>query len=144
VSVGEVVDAGDWTKPLPQPDNISREYWAAAARGELLVQECLACGTRQFYGRALCTTCGGTPAWITTAGRGVVHTFTVVRQFGMPPFSDELPYVVAMVELAEGPLIMGNVTDCPIDEVHIGMPVEVYFKKVDEEIGIPYWRPVVV
>jgi len=131
----------DWAKPFPQPDNVSREYWAAAARGELLIQECGACGTRQFYPRAICTSCGDTPGWLTTSGRGVVHTFTVIRQFGMPPFRDELPYVVAMVELPEGPMIMGNVSGCPVDEVHIGMPVEVHFTKVNDEIGIPHWRP---
>jgi uncharacterized protein len=137
-----VTEVADWTKPLPAPDNVSAHYWAAAARGELHVQECPDCGARQFYGRALCTSCGGTPVWITTAGRGVVHTFTIIRQFGVPPFRDELPYVVAMVELDEGPKLMGNVTDCAVDDVYIGMPVEVHFRKIDDEIGIPYWRPV--
>ena len=131
----------NWKKPLPRPDNVSREYWAAAARGELMVQQCSACGARQFYPRAWCTRCGGDLRWITASGRGTVHTFTVVRQYGMPPFVDELPYVVAMVELAEGPMMMGNVTGCPVDDVHIGMPVEVHFTKVDDDIAIANWRP---
>jgi uncharacterized OB-fold protein len=131
-----------WLKPLPQPDNVSRRYWAAAARGELLIQECPDCGERQFYPRALCASCGGEPEWLTASGRGVVHTFTVIRQYGMPPFVDELPYVVAMVELEEGPMIMGNVTGGSVDDVHIGMAVEAHFTKVDDDIGIPYWKPV--
>jgi uncharacterized protein len=131
-----------WAKPLPQPDNVSREYWAAAARGELLIQECPTCGARQFYPRALCASCGGDPEWLTGSGQGVVHTFTVIRQYGMPPFVDELPYVVAMVELAEGPMIMGNIKGCAVDDVHIGMAVEAHFTKVDDDIGIPNWRPV--
>ena len=72
----------------------------------------------------------------------MVHTFTVIRQYGMPPFVDELPYVVAMVELEEGPMIMGNVTGGSVDDVHIGMAVEAHFTKVDDDIGIPYWKPV--
>jgi uncharacterized OB-fold protein len=137
----DVVAVEEWKKPQPQPDRVSAEYWAACARGELMVQQCTDCGTRQFYPRALCTACGGEPAWLTTSGRGTVHTFTVIRQYGMPPFRDELPYVVAMVELPEGPLIMGNVTDCEVDDVHVGLPVEVHFKKIDDEVGIPFWRP---
>lgn len=137
----DVVTTEAWTKPLPNPDNVSREYWAAAARGELLVQECPRCGQRQFYPRALCTGCGGDPVWLTASGRGAVHTFTIIRQYGMPPFRDELPYVVAMVELEEGPLMMGNVTDCQVDDVHVGMPVEVHFVKVDDEVGVAFWRP---
>lgn len=131
-----------WAKPLPRPDNVSRHYWAAAAQGTLLIQQCPSCGHRQFYPRALCTSCGGDPDWLTTSGQGVVHTFTVIRQYGMPPFVDELPYVVAMVELAEGPLIMGNVTDCNVDDVHVGMAVEAHFTKVNDDVGIPSWRPV--
>ena len=46
-----------------------------------------------------------------------------------------------MVELEEGPLMMGNVTDCAVDDVHVGMPVEVHFVKVDDETGVPFWRP---
>ena len=74
-----------WAKPIPQPDNVSEQYWAACARGELLVQECPDCGARQFYPRALCTACGGEPRWLTTAGRGTIHTFTVIRQYGDAP-----------------------------------------------------------
>jgi uncharacterized OB-fold protein len=76
------------------------------------------------------------------AGRGTVHTYTVIRQYGMRPFRDELPYVVAMVELVEGPLMMGNVTGVDPEVVHVGMPVEVYFVLAADDIGIPYWRPV--
>ena len=67
---GDVVAVEDWAKPQPQPDRVSRDYWEACARGELMVQECSDCGTRQFYPRAICTACGGEPHWLTTAGRG--------------------------------------------------------------------------
>jgi uncharacterized OB-fold protein len=60
---------------------------------------------------------------------------------GMPPFRDELPYVIAMVDLEEGPRVFGNVTDCAAEDVTVGMPVEVWFTKADDDIGIPSWRP---
>jgi len=135
----EVVD--EWTKPLPLPDNVSAPYWQAAAEGRLLIQRCPACGNVQWYPRALCTACGGDPEWLEAAGRGTVHTFTVIRQYGMKPFRDELPYVIAMVELEEGPLVFGSVTGCDPDAVSIGMPVEVHFRRAADDVGIPYWRP---
>lgn len=129
-------------RPLPAPDAVSGEFWRAAAEGRLLYQRCPACGHRQFYPRALCTACGDTPEWAEASGRGTVHTFTVVRQHGGRPFRDELPYVVAIVELEEGVRMMGNVTDCDPERVRIGMPVLAYAVLADEALGIPYWRPV--
>jgi uncharacterized OB-fold protein len=131
----------EWTKPLPTPDDVNREYWQAAADGRLLIQTCPQCGQRQFYPRALCTHCGGQPEWLECTGRGTVHTRTIIRQMGMKPFRNELPYVVAMIELEEGPLVMSNVTDCDPDAVKIGMPVEVHFIRAADDIGIPMWRP---
>ena len=125
----------------PAPDAVSAPFWEAAARGELLIQECPSCGHRQFYPRALCTACGADAEWLTRSGRGTVHTFTVIRQNRAKPFKDELPYVVAMIELDEGARMMGNVTGCDPDDVHIGMPVEVYFVEADEGVGVPFWRP---
>jgi uncharacterized OB-fold protein len=130
----------EWTRPLPAKDPVSAPYWEAAARGELLIQRCPACGNRQHYPRAACTQCGATPEWERASGRGTIHTYTVIRQNHARPFRDELPYVVAMVELEEGPRVMGNV-DGPVDDVHIGMPVEVYFQTAEEDLGIPFWRP---
>jgi uncharacterized OB-fold protein len=102
------VDA--WERPIPAGGNVVGEFWSAAADGRLLIQRCATCGTRQFYPRQVCATCGSTPEWEQASGRGVVHTFTIVRQNGAKPFSAELPYVVAIVELEEGPRMMGNVT----------------------------------
>ena len=131
----------DYDKPIPAPDETGRPFWEGAAQGELRVQRCTDCGHRQHYPRKICTRCGGDPVWEPASGRGQVYTFTVVRQYGMPPFRDELPYVVAMIELEEGVRMMGNITDVDPDEVKIGMPVEAYAIIAEEGIGIPCWRP---
>lgn len=141
VQTPEIRTGDEWQKPLPLPDAISRPYWQAAAVGRLLIQECTSCRHRQWYPRAMCTKCGSDVDWLETSGRGEIHTFTVVRQMGMRPFRDELPYVIAMVALEEGPMVYGNVTGVDPDEVRIGLPVEAWFTKVDDEIGIPSWRP---
>ena len=129
------------TKPLPATDAISAVFFEAAADGRLLFQHCAVCGHKQFYPRGLCTSCGGTPEWSEASGRGSVHTFTVVRQYGAEPYKSELPYVVAVIELEEGVRMMGNVTGVDPDALRIGLPVEAYALLAEEKIGIPYWRP---
>ena len=141
MSTYEVIDAPEWAKPLPQLDNVNEEYWKAAREGRLLIQQCTECGNRQWYPRALCTQCGGDPEWLEASGRGTIHTYTVVRQQGIPAFKAELPYVITMVELEEGPMIFGSMPGVDPDTVSIGMPVEVYFVAAAEDTGIPYWRP---
>jgi uncharacterized OB-fold protein len=130
-----------WERPLPFHDNVTRPFWEAAADQRLLYQECPACGNRQFYPRAACARCGAEPEWREASGRGTVHTFTVIRQFGGPGFKDALPYVVAMIDLDEGVRMMGNVTDVDPDDVRIGLEVEAYFVPATDTIGIPFWRP---
>jgi hypothetical protein len=136
----EVIRDREWLRPLPAPDSNERPFFEAAARGELLYQRCPQCRHAQFYPRAACTACGADPEWATAAGRGTVHTYTVVRQNGMPPFKDQLPYVVAMIELPEGVRMMGNVTDCDADEVGVGAPVEAYAVEFEVGLALPFWR----
>ncbi len=131
-------------RPLPQvADPIAEEFFAGCARGELLVQQCSACGHRQFYPRWCCTQCAGAVGWIVGSGRGTVHTYTVIRQNHAEPYRSELPYVVAMIDLEEGPRMMSNVTDIDPDTVTIGMPVEVHFAASDDgDVHLPFFRPV--
>jgi uncharacterized protein len=129
-------------RPAPLPDGVSAPYWKAAAEGRLLYQECPACGHRQLYPRPVCTNCAATPEWRDSSGRGTVHTFTVIRQNHGKPFRDMIPYVVAMVELDEGPRLMTNIVDCDPESVRIGMAVEVQMEEVDDEVAIPMFKPV--
>lgn len=128
-------------RPLPLPDNVSATYWRAAAGGELLYQECPACGHRQLYPRALCTSCAAEPDWRRASGRASVHSFTVIRQNWAEPFDELVPYVVAIVELEEGPRLMSNITDCRPEDVHIGMALEAHTVAVDDGVGVPFFRP---
>lgn len=128
-------------RPLPLTDHVSEGYFAAAAEGRLLFQECAACGHRQFYPRACCTACAADTAWKEASGRGTVHTFTIIRQNWAMPFKDDLPYVVAMVELEEGVKMMTNITHCDPEAIEIGTPVEAYTVKVEDGLGLPFWRP---
>lgn len=137
----EVIRDRAWDRALLAPGKIDRVFFEAASRGELLYQHCPTCDHRQFYPRQLCTACGGETAWASASGRGVVHTYTIVRQNGMPPFQDELPYAVAMIDLAEGVRMMGTVTGCAVESVRIGMAVEAYAVECEEGLAVPFWRP---
>jgi uncharacterized OB-fold protein len=136
----EVIHGRPWERPQLAPGALDREFFEAAARGTLLYQRCPACDHRQFYPRLLCTACGGEVGWATASGRGVVHTFTIVRQHGGRPFKDELPYAVAMIDLEEGVRMLGTVTGCPVEQVRIGMPVEAYAVECADGLAVPFWR----
>ena len=130
--------------PLPSLDAaVDRVFWEAAAEGRLLVQECPDCGERQFFPRSWCHYCGADGVeWIESAGTGHVHTHTVIRrETELPEFADEVPYVVAYVELDEGVRLCTNVVGCDPGDVEHGMPVEVSFAPVDESVALPRFRP---
>jgi len=137
----EVIRGTEWERSIPDPDRSQRRFFEAAARGELVYQRCPACDHAQFYPRAVCTACGADPEWATASGRGSVHTFTIVRQNFMKPFADELPYVVAMIELEEGVRMMTNVTGCDPETVAIGMRVRADFVATDDQLGVPRFVP---
>jgi uncharacterized OB-fold protein len=137
----EVVDVRDtWVKPVPGTDPLSKEYFAAAAEGRFLIQRCPGCRHAQHYPRAVCVRCGATPDWEEASGRGRVYSFSVIRQAGMPGFAEEVPYVVALVDLDEGPRVMGNITDCDVDDVRMDAPVSAYLMHVADEVGLVQWR----
>lgn len=128
-------------RPAPRPDADSAPYYAAARQGRVVVQRCRTCGAHQLYGRRLCTTCGGDVEWVPASGRGTVYSWTVIRQQYARPFRDMVPYVVALVDLAEGPRVMTNVVGCPPEAVHIGMAVRARGEVVSDDAGILLFEP---
>lgn len=136
------VEATIAKRALPNPDHTSKHYWQRAAEGHLVLQRCTACGAYQFYPRALCVACAGEPEWVEASGRGTLHTFTVIRQNRSPAFADLSPYAVGVVELEEGVRMMSNIVECPIEDLRIGMALEVVLLKAADDVGLPFWRPV--
>ncbi|WP_240372055.1 Zn-ribbon domain-containing OB-fold protein [Brevibacterium zhoupengii] len=106
------------TTPLSQP------FWDLANDGEFAIQNCVDCGHRQHYPRNICINCWSENlTWMTAAGTGTVWTFTVVEKPGHPAWAPDTPYVIALVELDEGPRAMTRIVDCPPAEVAVGMAV---------------------
>jgi uncharacterized OB-fold protein len=123
---------------------VSAPYWDAARRHELVIQRCCACERHVFYPRPTCPHCGAHDlAWVPASGRGTVHTFTVARRPTHPAFADRVPYVIAIVELEEGPRLTTNIVGCEPDDVHIDMPVQVTYEDLEDENAttLPVFRP---
>lgn len=129
-------------RPLPPVDEESRGFWEAAARHELYLQGCGACGRLRHPPRAVCPAClSSAVEWVRASGRGTVYSFTVTHQNHAPGFRQRLPYVLAIVELDEGIRLMTNVVGCAPEAVRIGLPVEVEWDDVSPDISLPTFRP---
>lgn len=132
----------DWNKPLPTIVGETRPFWEACRRGQLVIQRCDVCGEYQFYPRGICAHCWSEEVrWVETAGRGTVWTYTVTYQNRTPGFAEEVPYVLALVELEEGVKMFTNLVECDPREAHIGMAVEVTFIRANDRVTVPYFKP---
>ncbi|WP_050502768.1 Zn-ribbon domain-containing OB-fold protein [Streptomyces monomycini] len=130
---------------LPGIDAFSRVYWDAAAQGRLLLRRCRAdgCGAVHHYPREFCPRCWSEEVeWEEASGRATLYTWSVVHRNDLPPFGERVPYVAAVVDLAEGPRMMTEVVDCPEADLRIGMALRVCFRTADASgIAVPVFRP---
>lgn len=101
------------------------EFWDGCASERLLLPRCDECHEHIWYPRLVCPFCGSqSVSYVESSGLGTVYSFTVVRR-GSGAYRDAAPYILAMIELDEGPIMMTNVVGS--DQVTIGMPVQVVF-----------------
>ena len=129
-------------RPLPNPTEDSEAYWEAAKAGKLVVSGCTACGHKFLPPARMCPKCWSLDvSWVEVSGRAKLWSFIIVHRPQHPGFQNDVPYNVAIVELEEGIRMHTNVVECANDALRIGMPVEVVFEKVDEEITLPKFRP---
>jgi uncharacterized OB-fold protein len=115
-------------------------FWAGTAAGELRIQSCADCGTLRHPPGPMCMACGSAEAkYVVAAGAGEVFSFIVHRHPPVP--GKKLPMVLALVELPEGVRVLGELVGAAPESVHVGMPVEAAFLRVDDELTLPAWRP---
>jgi uncharacterized OB-fold protein len=127
--------------PMPTPNPETAEFWAATAEGRLLLKRCRSCNTVIWYPRSLCPECKSTDTeWIESSGLGVVYSFTVSRR-GEGAYRESASYVLAYVELDEGPRLLTNVVGCDPDDVSIGQRVTVTFADTGEGPALIRFRP---
>jgi uncharacterized OB-fold protein len=125
----KTTDSESYHKPSPRPNADTRPFWEACNREELVYQYCPACDKIQFYPRACCILCrGNSLEWRKSAGLGSIYTFTINFRAPSPAFAQEVPYVIALVDLDEGFRMMLNVRDCNPDAVRIGQRVRIVYE----------------
>ncbi len=131
-----------YEKPLPVIDPGTETFWAEARAHRLTIPRCLDCGRHHFYPRSLCPHCHSERLeWTPVSGRGTVYSFTVARKPAGPAFAPDLPYVIALIDLDEGPRMMTNLVVPDAEAVRIGDRVAVAFDDVTPEITLPRFRP---
>jgi uncharacterized OB-fold protein len=134
--------AGAPKKPVPVASPESTRFWQEAKGHRLVIPRCNACGKFWFPPSRLCPLClSGDVGWETVSGRGHIYSFVVFHRVYHPAFAGEVPYVVAIVELEEGPRMLTNIVGVPVDQVRCNMPVAVVFDDVSSEIAVPKFTP---
>ena len=132
----------EYPGPIPKPTPETQPFWDAAKRRVLMVQRCDACGQHYFYPRPLCPRCFSRAVqWVEVSGRGRLHTYTINYR---PPrkFPTQSPVIIGIVELNEGPRMMGNIvgTDADPAKLRCDSLVEVVFEDITNEIALPKFR----
>lgn len=128
-------------KMLPRPTETSAPYWQGCQAGELRLQKCNACQQVQFYPRIMCSHCQHQSLdWIVAGGDGKVASFTVVRRGVSEAYP--APYIVALIDLEEGPRMMSHIVGIDPESVAIGDHVKVEFEDWSDEITMPVFRVV--
>jgi len=127
--------------PMPEVTPVNQPFWDGTAMGELRIRTCKACGERFRFVSDWCPTCWSTDlGWQLASGRGRIAAMTVVQMAPYESVAARVPYVLALVELEEGPTMMSNVVDCDPLTVTVGMPVQVTFEQRGE-LQLPQFRP---
>jgi uncharacterized OB-fold protein len=126
--------------PVPAPE--TERFWAALRDHVLLLQRCAACGEVIWYPRFFCPGCGSTStSWFEASGNGTIYSFTVVRKSRREGYTTAVPYVVASVELDEGPRVFTNIVECDPDAVRIGQRVTLTFAATEGGYTLYRFRP---
>ena len=133
----------EWHKPIPDIDAESQPFWEACRRHELYIQRA-ADGSYFFYPRQTSpSSLAAETQWVRHSGRGTIYTFTVTYQHGGAGFRDNLPFVLAYVELegTGGVKMLTNIINCDPQSITIGMPVQVTFVDINDDIALPMFAP---
>ena len=120
----------------------TKPFWDATADGRLLLPTCDDCHSLIWYPRGYCPECSSmNVSWVQASGRGTVYSFSITRN-GAGAWKPVGPYVIAYVELEEGPRVLTNIVGCAVDDVAIGMTVQVVFDDTGEGMSIYRFEPV--
>jgi hypothetical protein len=128
--------------PLPDVDDpIMRPFWDGARAGRLMLQREKASGRAVWPPKPMYWKGGGKLEWFEASGRGRIYSYVVGYEPFLPAFQHLLPLVMVLVEVEEGPRLVGYMVDCLPDGMAFGMKVRVAFEPLTERVTLPVWRP---
>ena len=131
----------EYTKPLPVMEGLAGEFYDWCKKEDLHFQKCTSCHTFRHVPREMCAECNSFEwQWVRSTGRGTVYTWVVVNRALHPAFSHDTPYADVVIEMEEGVRLLSTVVDCPPQELEIGMPVELTYDAVTEDITLPRFK----
>jgi len=132
-----------YMKPLPVPDPESTPFWDACRAHTLKIVRCTDCGHVRFPPTSFCPECQSPDhEWIEASGKAKVFSWIVVRHpVPKDVYAGDVPYVVALVTLEEGPRMPTNIVGCAPEDVTADMPLTVQFRDVTPEITLPVFAP---
>ncbi|MBR0656152.1 Zn-ribbon domain-containing OB-fold protein [Plastoroseomonas arctica] len=128
-------------KPRPKIDNVNRGFWDNARAQKFSVQKCAACADVHFPGSPVCPRClSENQSWVEISGRGTLLSWARFHRAYWVSFRADLPYLVCLVGLEEGPLLVSNLVGVESEDIIIGADVDAVFEKVDDELTLPKFR----
>ena len=135
----------EYKKSLPGITPLTKPFWQATTKHQLVLQKCGKCNTYQWYPKPWCIECGSRDLnWTQVSGLGKVYSFTIIREVvqNSPAFDEDIPYALAEIDLDEGPRFIAQLKDVKPEEAKIGMRVKVTFIDATPEISIPKFEKV--
>jgi uncharacterized OB-fold protein len=131
----------DYKKPLPIITDDNSPYWEYIRKHELRMQKCTQCGFIRFPVSIVCPKCHAMDAeWVKLSGKGIIYSYVIYRIAYHPAYQNDIPYVVAIIQLEEGPRMESNITGCRMEDVKINLPVEVIFEDVTDTVTLPKFQ----
>jgi uncharacterized OB-fold protein len=127
---------------LPVIDDVNRPFWDGCRDGLLKLQRCSRCERLRYPVAPFCPHCLSSDArWEEMSGRGTIFSFAVFRHAYHEEWRDRLPYSVALVQLEEGPIVIGDVIGAEPEALGVGQPVRVVFEPAGDGISAPAFEP---
>ncbi len=133
-------------RPTPAVTPETKPFWDAAKNKIFMLVKCVDCGHHRnpiSITANICPSCGSRKRgeWVKASGKGKIHTYTVIHRTFHPAFEKELPYIIAIIELEEGPRFVANMRETSPEKMALEMPVEVIFEELTEDITLPQFKP---
>jgi hypothetical protein len=127
--------------PLPDVDDpVMRPFWDGAREGKLMLQRERGTDRMHWPPKPLYWKGGGRLEWFQASGRGRVFSYVIAHEPFLPAFRHLLPLVLVVVEVEEGPRLVGYMVNCRPEEMKFEMPVRVVFKPLTERVTLPVWE----